>query len=73
MCPGARHQLKTQTERVHYKNWTSFTVDTSTYMYEKRHLKGVVYKFCKYFYYWSDFPEIYTQDVKLKIKRSLFL
>ena len=35
-------------------------------MYEKRHLKGVVYKCCKYFYYCSDFPEIYTQDVKMK-------
>ena len=43
-----------------------------SYLKVKLILKGVVYKFWKYFYYWSDLPEIYTQDVKLK-KRFLVL
>ena len=43
-------------------------------MYEKRHLKGVVYKFCEYFYYWSDFPEIYILHIRCKIEnKTLFV
>ena len=43
-------------------------------MFEKRHLKGVVYKFYKYFYYWSDFPEIYILHTRCKIEyETLFV
>ena len=43
-------------------------------MYEKRHLKEVVYKFCKYFYYWFDFPEIYILHTRCKIEnKTLFV
>ena len=43
-------------------------------MYEKRHLKGVVYKFCKYFYYWYDFSEINILHTRCKIEnKTLFV
>ena len=36
-------------------------------------LMGVIYKFWNYFYYWSDLPEIYTQDQDVKFKKTLFV
>ena len=36
-------------------------------------IKGVVWKFWNFLYYWSDLTEIFTQYVKSKKKHLLFM